>query len=102
MTWADLLSKDEETTLPWTGGRSIFSSQRSWAIKGQLPEEFGWHRFVVAGSRQATWVGPGEADPVFDEGRPTKKGYLVGNRLISDDVGVRFKLDALFEQTLAV
>ena len=89
MSWATLLSQDSEHVLPWIGGRAVHSATRSWSVSGQLPREHGWHRFQVSGSRRARWLGPAEADPCYDEGRPCVRGYLVGDRLVPDSAAVK-------------
>jgi len=94
--WAELLSQEEILTLPWTGGRELHGDLRAWTIAGDLPREHGWHRFQVDGSKRATWVDVGEADPCFDEGRPTVRGYLVGDHIIADNVSLCGDILAVF------
>lgn len=86
MSWKDLLqSVDETTVLPWTGGRSIQSSDRTWRIDGNLPHEHGWFSFKIS-ARKAT------VDKLIDATPEILKnsvhGYLVGDRIIPDDVRV--------------
>lgn len=86
MGWRDLLEKrDESLEAPWLGGRSLRTFTRAWKLKGRLPPEYGWHRFTLAG-REARWDAPIEA-PVCSL-RGVTAGYLVGDRLIEDDVSV--------------
>jgi hypothetical protein len=91
MSWQDLLQTDEETaTLPWVGGQSVYSSDRTWKISNnRLPKEFGWYRWTVRGR----WV----ADPVLVDPDPETieallknrvSGYLVGDRIVPDDARV--------------
>ncbi len=103
MSWRSLLQEaPEERVLPWVGGRRLVDRGRSWKLEGPLPPEHGWHRFSVGGSRKATWLGPGEPDPAFDEGRETLRGYLVGNRLIPDGAAVVPDPACLVDQTVLV
>jgi len=86
MGWRDLLEKrDESLEAPWLGGRSLRTFTRAWKLKGRLPPEYGWHRFTLAG-REARWDAPVEAPMGSLKG--VTSGYLVGDRLIADDVSV--------------
>ncbi|HHO50821.1 MAG TPA: hypothetical protein ENK18_08070, partial [Deltaproteobacteria bacterium] len=103
MGWQDLLQDiPKERVLPWVGGRRLVDRDRTFEIKGKLPEEHGWHRFQIGGTRHASWSGAAEPDPCFDEGRSTLTGYLVGDRLIPDGAAVVPDPAALIEQTLRV
>lgn len=86
MSWKDLLQTGNEALVtPWLGGRSIRSGPREWAIDGRLPREVGWYTFKLTG-RKATLQGP--ADPQTDLLAHVVKGYLVGDRVIPDNVQV--------------
>lgn len=102
MSWQDLLSSDEKRTLPWTGGRRVFDKDRTWTIKGRLPEEFGWFEFDTSTARKATLVGPADPDPDYETDRRTVRGYLTGNRMIPDDARVDPDPDKLIDQTTQV
>jgi hypothetical protein len=103
MSWRDLLQDTpEERVLPWVGGRRVAGCDRSFVIEGRLPLEHGWHRFAIGGGRKATWAGEGESDPMFDDGRETLRGYLVGNRLIPDGSKVVPDPARLVHQTVSV
>lgn len=85
MGWQDLLQAEDETiVLPWAGGKTLHSKDRRWQL-GRLPPEHGWHTFTLSG-RKAAWKAPGEANP--DQLAKRVKGYLVGDRLLLDDVFV--------------
>ena len=99
MGWADLISTQTEQILPWTGGRRLVGRRRKWTLSGALPDEVGWHRFAVDGSRRARWLGKGTADPDFAEGRKTVRGYLIGDRLIPDGSAVRPDVRQALQQT---
>jgi len=87
MGWADLLAKEADTvTVPWTGGRRIYADWRTFSVDGRLPKEFGWHRFLVGGGRTAEWQSSAEPDFNLIDKYPRITGYLVGNRLIHDEV----------------
>lgn len=96
MSWRDLLQTADETiVLPWVGGRTLRSSSRTWRIDGRLPPEHGWYTFRLD-NRKARVDGaadfPDEAalqDPV--------RGYLVGDRIMADDVMVPTDPKALIE-----
>ena len=86
MGWKDLLQTgDEKVTLPWLGGRTLYSAQQRWSIEGRLPKEHGWHTFKIA-NREARAEGP--ADPQPDLLQHSVRGYLVGDRIVADDVRV--------------
>lgn len=86
MGWRDLLQTgDERVTLPWLGGRMLYSAAQRWSIEGQLPKEYGWHTFKIA-NREARAEGPGGAQPELLQ--HAVRGYLVGDRLVADDVQV--------------
>ena len=86
MSWKDLLqSQDETIILPWLGGRTLSHGERSWKIEGNLPAEFGWYSFKLNG-RKATVSE--QADPNVDIFIDSHQGYLIGNRIILDDVRV--------------
>lgn len=88
MGWQDLIQKTEEVSLPWLGGREITAGTRRFTIDGKLPREQGWYRFALGGSQKARYVGPGEFDPAFEEGRPKVSGYVAGGRLIPDTIAL--------------
>lgn len=86
MGWRDLLQTEEErVTSPWVGGRSLRTYDRTWAIEGRLPPEHGWYTFKVTG-RKARVERPAEAPQ--EALKDVQKGYLVGDRLVPDDVRV--------------
>jgi len=86
MGWRDLLQTgDERVTLPWLGGRTLYSAQQRWSIEGRLPREHGWHTFKIV-NREARAEGP--ADPQPDLLQHSVRGYLVGDRIVADDVRV--------------
>jgi len=100
MGWRDLLQTSEEETItaPWVGGRSLHTYDRTWRIEGKLPREHGWHIFKT-NVRTATWSK--KTDAPFDVLKEKAKGYLIGDRLVSDDVQVRPEISDLthkFEQ----
>ena len=99
MGWQDLISSGGERVLPWLGGRSVYSKDRTWTIKGRLPKEFGWYTFDTSSGRTARLRGEAEIDPDYEEGLPVIKGYLVGDRLIADDARVDPDPAKLCEQT---
>jgi len=93
MGWRDLLQTGDETVVsPWVGGRSLRSYDRAWTIEGRLPAEHGWHTFSIT-SRKARWRSP--ADAPVDALRGQVKGYLVGDRLVPDDVVVELDPEKL-------
>jgi hypothetical protein len=86
MGWKELLQTgDERVVLPWLGGRTLYSSAQRWSIEGRLPKDHGWHTFKIA-NREARSEGP--ADPQPDLLQHCVRGYLVGDRLVADDVHV--------------
>lgn len=99
MTWSQLLASTQEITLPWTGGRALHDRARSYRIAGATPPEHGWHRFEVGGSRRATWIGAGELDLDYAEGREVVRGYLVEQRLVPDGVHVKREIGAIFARS---
>ena len=101
MGWQDLLETKEEQTLPWFGGRKIYYRNRSWDIKGRLPPEYGWYAFNASGGREATLARrePVDAPQDLEKGHKLIRGYLVGDRLISDNARVDPDPDKLIDQT---
>jgi len=87
MSWRDLLQTEGETIVfPWVGGRSLQGpDNRVLTIEGRLPSEFGWHKFTVKG-RKAKFTESVPAEPEILNYRV--RGYLVGDRIIPDDVRV--------------
>ena len=81
----DLQTGDEKVTLPWLGGRTLYSSAQRWSIEGRLPNELGWHTFKIV-NREARAEGRSDARP--DLLQHPVRGYLVGDRLVADDVQV--------------
>jgi hypothetical protein len=86
MGWRDLLQEgDESVSLPWVGGRSLRSKDRTWHIQGKLPPEQGWHSFKLSG-RNATWAST--TDPQTDLLKYKVRGYLVGDHIVPDGASV--------------
>jgi hypothetical protein len=103
MGWKDLLSSpDAEKVLPWIGGKNVHYRERTWTIKGKLPDEHGWYSFLISGGRKAELKGPSEYDPEFEVGLGKAKGYLVGDRLIPDNARVDPDPNKLIDQTFPV
>jgi len=104
MGWQDLLAPTggEEIVLPWIGGRKVHSSDRTWKISGPLPPEHGWYSFKVDGGRTASLVEESTPEFGWEEHHKTRKGYLVGDRLIPDDARVDPDPAKLFHQTFPV
>lgn len=98
MIWNQLLSQDQVVCLPWTGGRVLHGIDRTWKIAGELPPEHGWHRFSVSGSRRASWLGPGDINDSLAERARCITGYLVDDRLISDEASVGTDVKEVFAQ----
>jgi len=85
MGWRDLITtKEETTTLPWTGGRSLHSGSRTFKL-GARPRDFGWYTFDLEGNKAKD---PKPADPVPEILKSSVKGYLVGDRLVPDDTRI--------------
>ena len=85
MGWRDLLTtKEETTTLPWTGGWSLHSGSRVFKL-GTRPPDFGWYLFKIEGNKAKT---PKLADPVPELLGSSVKGYLVGDRLVPDNTSI--------------
>lgn len=87
MSWRDLLQLNENDTtiiLPWVGGRSLHSFDRSWKIK-QLPQEYDWYKFKTINRRAEVLE---QVDPQPEILKDLITGYLIGDRIITDDVKV--------------
>lgn len=86
MGWRDLLQAENESiVLPWIGGRSLQSKDRTFKLVDSLPPERGWCRFRIDG-RKASFVE--EAQSFEAELDNSEFGYLVGDRLVADTVAV--------------
>jgi hypothetical protein len=94
MGWKDLLQENEDRNLvyPWVGGRSIRTQSRQWKLEGALPDEHGWYNFDV---RVRTATALDEAMPDYDSLTDHVTGYLVGNRIVADDIAYAPKIDDL-------
>jgi hypothetical protein len=102
MSWAELLQQRETVIAPWLGGRSIVSGLRRWTIDGPLPPEHGWYSFDVSGGRKAKTGAPALADPeLFGKGERVS-GYLIGNRLLADDVTLELDSGRIIEHSRVV
>jgi hypothetical protein len=85
MSWRNLLAGGAETiTLPWTGGASLHSDSRTFKLGSRL-REFGWYRFRIEGNTATSFE---SAEPVPEILRNPVTGYLVGDRIISDEARV--------------
>lgn len=90
MGWQDLLQRPDETVvLPWVGGRELRTFDRVFDLVGKSPPEYGWHEFKVEGRRlRFLRAASTPSDPRFSS---VRVGYLLGDRLITDDI--RLELD---------
>lgn len=87
MSWQDLLQKENETiVLPWVGLIHIRIQNRSFIIKGKLPQEIGWYKFKINKSKFLNLIE--QSNPDTSIFKKIITGYLIGNRLIPDDVRV--------------
>jgi hypothetical protein len=102
MGWADLLQKAETVVAPWLGGRGIVSGLRRWTIDGPLPPEHGWYSFNVTGGRKARTGSPAIADPELFARGERVSGYLIGNRLLADDVTLELDSGRIIEHSRVV
>jgi hypothetical protein len=102
MSWADLLQKDETVVAPWLGGRGLVSGLRRWTIDGPLPPEHGWYSFNVTGGRKARTGAPAMADPELFAKSERVAGYLIGNRLLADDVTLELDSGRIIEHSRVV
>jgi hypothetical protein len=86
MGWRDLLqSENDSITLPWTGGRSLCLNGQVWNIEGRLPIEHGWYSFSISGRKATRWE---LSQPTPEILNNQVVGYLVGNRIVADNVQV--------------
>lgn len=86
MGWRDLLQTgDEEVVLPWLGGRTLYSAAQRWSLGKPLPDEFGWYSFKIAnGGARVQRLAAAQPDML----QHSVRGYLVGDRLVVDNVRV--------------
>lgn len=84
MGWRDLLKRTETVVLPWVGGWSLQSYERAWVLD-ELPLEHGWYKFELDGRRARLLS---REQPAVGAITNVKVGYLVGDRLVSDDVPI--------------
>ena len=86
MSWKDLLAKQHEiVTLPWLGNRSMRSYDQTWTLEVPYPREYGWYTLIVDGRRLNT---PVLSDPKPELLKYVIKGYLVGDRIVSDEAHI--------------
>lgn len=83
MGWRNLLQTTKIQIFPWLGSSTLQAdSGQQWRIDRRPPER-GWHEFRLEG-RKAFWIQESSPDPdVFVK---SVAGYLVGNRLVPDQV----------------
>ncbi len=86
MSWRDLISAEESLVLPWVGGSRLRVGERVWTLEGRRPQEHCWGTFLCKTNRTATFVNP--SGHQRESLGFTEVGYLVGNRLVRDDVRV--------------
>jgi hypothetical protein len=87
MGWRDLLQTTAEVVrLPWVGGRSIRTWDRVFNLQGPLPEEHGWYAFRAVSPRLVVLDKRAQPNPAAL--RWSVVGYLVGDRVVPDDVRV--------------
>jgi len=100
VSWRDHLQDTETLVAPWLGGRSLCTFDRKWAIKGRLPHEHGWYRFETVGRKASIREAVELWEAPTDELRGVIRGYLVGDRLVPDNirVGDPAKLAHTFER----
>jgi len=86
MGWRDLLQPaDESLVSPWVGGRSLQTYERTWAITGKLPQEFGWFTFKLTGRKAL--LGESTEAP-FGVLKEVERGFLVGDRFVPEGTRV--------------
>jgi hypothetical protein len=102
MGWADLLQTDETVVAPWLGGRGVVSGLRRWTLDGPLPPEHGWYSFHVSGGRKAKTGAPALADSELFAKSERVSGYLIGNRLLADDVTLELDSARIIEHSRVV
>lgn len=94
MSWRDLLQTTDETVrLPWVGGRSLRTWERAFRLDGPLPAEHGWCLFKITAARVVRLMRPAPACELTL--RRASMGYLVGDRLVRDEVRVETDPDKL-------
>lgn len=105
MGWQDLLASKqsaiERETLPWLGGRKIYSGRRAWNIVGRRPHEFGWYEFELGANRSARLRGASTRPVDFQNWAKHRmaRGYLVGDRFVPEHARVEPDAAKLIEQT---
>jgi hypothetical protein len=86
MGWRDLIKPEPPATLPWFGRGVVRGANRSWTIttpRQMYPAEHAWYEFAIKSSGTASFVR--RVEPAPELLRYQVRGYLVGDRLISDD-----------------
>jgi len=97
-------TEPEELTLPWAGGKNVYTLDRSYTIKGRRPPEHGWYTFIVTGGRNVKIRDPEPApiEPFFATKKEERHGYVVGDRFIQDGAHVDPDPKKLIAQTKQV
>ena len=96
-SWRHLIAPadGERMVLPWIGDMKLQVGDRVWTLSGKLPREHGWWPFNCRSNRTASYAGK-EFEIGDFQGFPAhpelltqcQKGYLVGDRLITDAMRV--------------
>ncbi len=98
MLWQNFLSKPEVVSVPWVGGSNIRYAGRYLKIDKQ-PAEYGWYEFEISGDRKAKLLKKSEPNLDLLSGYPKVTGYLVGNKIITDEDKWIFDRSKISENT---
>jgi len=93
--------------LPWLGERVLSTHSCRYILQGRSPDEHGWHEFRVTPwrttrGRYIAWVGEKALDAPERVFSTTVRGYVVGDRLLSDDASENITAMELFFGSEAV
>lgn len=88
-SWKTLLTDSPSVlTLPWIGGSVVRHGALTWKLNEELPIEHGWYEFTCLSNRKIGSFTQAAFPNTNILTTDIIKGYLVGDRIISDEVNL--------------
>jgi hypothetical protein len=97
MSWKELLALERTVIAPWAGSSILTTKERTWDFKAR-PREHGWYLFTVFKNEVISFEKT-DPDPTV-LCKPILSGYLVGDRLITDETAKALAAKTTVEDVL--